>query len=139
MTHNSPRPPRSEATSLRVSVLIPCLDEALAIGDVVRNFRHVLPDAQLVVIDASEESLRLGRSMLPDAAIEWRAARWSPADERDFDLVVLPLAFVGAAPTPTRAVHLVHAWWTDRRGDRSVPVSFALFKRLSVLLPGSLR
>jgi len=104
-----------------------------------RLLRELLPDAELVVIDASEESLRLGRSMLPDAAVAWRAARWSPEDERDFDLVVLPLAFVGAPPRPARAVHLVHAWWTDRRGDRSVPVSFALFKRLSVLLPGSPR
>lgn len=104
-----------------------------------RLLRALLPDAELVVIDASAESLRLGRSMLPDAAIEWRQARWEPADEAEFDLVVLPLAFVGAPAAPRRAVHLVHAWWTDRRGDRSVPVSFALFKRLSVLLPRSPR
>lgn len=104
-----------------------------------RLLRALLPDAQLVVVDASPESLRLGRAMLPDDAIEWRQARWSPSDEAEFDLVVLPLAFVGAAPTPERAVHFVHGWWTDRRGDRSFPVSFALWKRLSVLLPRSPR
>jgi glycosyltransferase involved in cell wall biosynthesis len=36
---------------MRIAVLIPCLNEALTIGDVVADFRRELPQAQIVVID----------------------------------------------------------------------------------------
>lgn len=36
---------------MRVAVIIPCLNEAAAIGQVLDDFRRALPDAQLVVVD----------------------------------------------------------------------------------------
>jgi glycosyltransferase involved in cell wall biosynthesis len=36
---------------MRVAVVIPCLDEAAAIGRVLDDFRAALPDAELVVVD----------------------------------------------------------------------------------------
>jgi glycosyltransferase involved in cell wall biosynthesis len=37
--------------TLRIAVLIPCYDEEIAIGAVVRDFRRVLPDARIYVYD----------------------------------------------------------------------------------------
>jgi len=36
---------------MEVAVVIPCFNEAAAIGDVVRSWRGVLPDALDVVLD----------------------------------------------------------------------------------------
>ena len=38
-------------TTLRVAVVVPCLDEEAAIGKVVSDFRAALPDARIVVVD----------------------------------------------------------------------------------------
>jgi glycosyltransferase involved in cell wall biosynthesis len=46
-----PAPRRSTAPSPRVAVLIPCRDEAAAIGRVVSGFRAALPDAAIYVYD----------------------------------------------------------------------------------------
>ncbi len=44
-------PPSPRVPSPRVAVLIPCLNEAAAIGAVVRGFRAALPHAQVLVYD----------------------------------------------------------------------------------------
>lgn len=36
---------------MKVAVIVPCLDEAAAIGQVVTDFRRVLPEAEIVVVD----------------------------------------------------------------------------------------
>lgn len=41
----------TDAAALRVAVLIPCYNEAAAIGSVVRDFRAALPQAQIYVYD----------------------------------------------------------------------------------------
>jgi hypothetical protein len=46
-----PAAPRRGNASTRVAVLIPCRDEAAAIGRVVRGFRAALPDAVIYVYD----------------------------------------------------------------------------------------
>src|SRR6516164_5863196 len=39
------------SSGLRVAVLLPCLNEAAAIGDVLAEFRKALPNADIYVID----------------------------------------------------------------------------------------
>jgi glycosyltransferase involved in cell wall biosynthesis len=43
------------STGLRVAVLLPCLNEAAAIGDVLAEFGKALPDADIYVIDNGSE------------------------------------------------------------------------------------
>ena len=53
MTHSVPTPdhaPNRPATQ-RIAVLIPCYNEEVAIGDVVRDFRLALPQARVYVFD----------------------------------------------------------------------------------------
>ena len=46
---------------MKVAVLIPCFNEAAAIGNVVRGFRAALPDAEIYVFDnnSTDDSVRL--------------------------------------------------------------------------------
>lgn len=48
---------------IKVAVLIPCLDEAAAITDVVRSFKEVLPDAGIYVFDndSSDDTAQVAR------------------------------------------------------------------------------
>src|SRR5829696_5768685 len=47
----------SVSTSARVAVVIPCHNEELTVGKVVADFRAVLPEAQILVVDnASQDS-----------------------------------------------------------------------------------
>ena len=47
----------------RIAVLIPCYNEALTIGKVVRDYRQALPDADIYVYDnnSTDETARLAR------------------------------------------------------------------------------
>ena len=49
--------------SNRIAVLIPCYNEALTIGNVVRDYRQALPDADIYVYDnnSTDETARLAR------------------------------------------------------------------------------
>ena len=51
------------AASLEVVVLIPCYNEAVAIGDVVRGFRAALPAARIFVYDnnSKDDTVRVGQ------------------------------------------------------------------------------
>ena len=51
-------------TSLKTAVLIPCYNEAKTIEKVVRDFRHVLPDAEIYVYDnnSTDDSAELARN-----------------------------------------------------------------------------
>jgi glycosyltransferase involved in cell wall biosynthesis len=46
-----PRAAETAAEEVRIAVVIPCHDEAARVGDVVRDFRSVLPQAEIVVVD----------------------------------------------------------------------------------------
>src|SRR5258707_9269478 len=52
-TDTTPRPPPPEPAPqpLRVTVVVPCHNEAATIARVVRDFRGALPGAQLLVVD----------------------------------------------------------------------------------------
>jgi glycosyltransferase involved in cell wall biosynthesis len=51
------------AAGLEVAVLIPCYNEAVAIGDVVRGFRAALPAARIFVYDnnSKDDTVRVGQ------------------------------------------------------------------------------
>jgi hypothetical protein len=97
--------------------------------------RRVLPEAELTVIDASAANLSAGQRLLNDS-VRWINAWYDPERHGGFDVVVIPLAYVGDrealyARPPARAV-LIHDWIWRRRG-RSVVVSFWLLKRLNLV------
>jgi hypothetical protein len=97
--------------------------------------QKVLPEAKLVVIDASARNLAIARTFL-DQRIETLHARYDPAEHAGFDLVIIPLAYVGDREAlyarPPAAKLLVHDWLWRRRGTGTI-VSFLLLKRLNLV------
>jgi hypothetical protein len=104
--------------------------------------RELLPDARLTIVDASAASIMTAKKLLDetggnppgDERVTWEHAPWSDENDARFDMVVTPLAFVGSNGRG-RTTRIVHAWLSDRSGDFGAVVSYALFKRLNVLLP----
>ncbi len=98
--------------------------------------RRLLPEARLVVIDASEDHLRRARDHAGEG-VEWIHGRFVPGGADDFDLLVIPLSFIGDRAAvyrrPSRPV-LVHDWIWRRRG-RSAVVSVALLKCVNLVTP----
>jgi Fatty acid desaturase len=94
--------------------------------------RRLLPEAQLIVIDADAANIQTARSFPLDGT-EFIEGRYDPERHTGFDLVVIPLAYVGdkdvlrrSPPAPNLLVHE----WLWRRGQRSAIVSRLLLKRL---------
>jgi hypothetical protein len=102
----------------------------------VMVLRELAPLAEIVVIDASRPNLETARRLV-DADVTFEHAYFSATDDpRDFDLVVIPLAFRGNRAAiyrrpPAKAV-LVHDWMWRRRG-RGCVISVALLKRLNLV------
>jgi hypothetical protein len=97
--------------------------------------RRLLPDAELVIIDASAANLQTAQAFVADQVTvlhDW----YDPSRHNDFDLLVIPLAFIGdrtlfyrQPPTP---MILIHDWlW--RRHRPGVIVSFLLGKRVNLV------
>lgn len=99
--------------------------------------RQLVPDAEFVVIDASEENLRTAQSHLgPTEHTEFRCAWYDPGRHSDFDIVVIPLAYIGERAAlylhPPAKAMLIHDWlW--RRHRPGVWISFFLLKRLNLV------
>jgi fatty acid desaturase len=106
--------------------------------------RSVLPDAELTIIDQSEESLRVAREFLvrrrlDTSDLHFEHAAFRPQRVDAHDLVVVPLAFVGdrrllQQVSAARPV-LIHEWLWQRSSPRSAVISWLLLKRLSLLEP----
>jgi fatty acid desaturase len=98
--------------------------------------RRLLPEARLVVIDADAEHLRQASEFV-GGGVEWIHGRYVPGGADDYDLLVIPLSFIGDRAAvyrrPTRPV-LVHDWIWRRRG-RSAVVSVALLKCMNLVTP----
>jgi hypothetical protein len=98
---------------------------------------RLLPHARLVIIDASAENLRTAERVLPEN-IERIQGFYDAARHGGFDLVVLPLAFVGDREayyrSPTAPLMVIHDWLWRPRG-RSTTVSWLLVKRLNLIGP----
>ena len=58
---------QTEKKGNRIAVLIPCYNEALTIGNVVRDYRQALPDADIYVYDnnSTDETGRLLVTLRP--------------------------------------------------------------------------
>jgi hypothetical protein len=99
--------------------------------------QRLLPGRRLVVVDASAHNLAIAeRELRRDDAmgdVELRHARFDPDTAHEFDLVVVPLAFVGdrRAAYRTRTTTLVHDWFW-RRTAAGTPIAWWLLKRLNV-------
>jgi hypothetical protein len=97
--------------------------------------RRVLPEAQLVVIDASAANLQTAQAFVPDKVTvihDW----YDPNRHNDFDLLIIPLAFIGDRSVfyrrPPAPMVLIHDWlW--RRHRPGVIISLFLCKRLNLV------
>jgi hypothetical protein len=99
--------------------------------------RRILPDARFVVIDRSAANLATARGLVP-ANVLFQNAFYEPERASGFDLLVIPLAFVGDREaiyrSPPAPVVVVHDWVWRRRGTGAV-VSWWLLKRLNRVQP----
>jgi hypothetical protein len=100
--------------------------------------RELLPDARLVIVDASDDNLQTARSLLDGSNIECVRQLFTSDDQdfRNFDLVVIPLTFKGDRErvyrNPPSSAVIVHDWIWRWRGEGCI-VSLALFKRLNLV------
>ncbi len=97
--------------------------------------RRLLPGARITVIDKEADHLRTAQSIV-GGGVEFVNAFFDPARPGVFDLLVIPLAFVGDRSAiyrcpPARAV-AVHDWIWRRRGSSAV-VSSLLLKRINLV------
>jgi len=97
--------------------------------------RRLLPEARLALIDLSSENLAISRRFVA-AGVEHINKQFDHADPHDFDLLVIPLSFVGDRRTiyrePPAPAVLVHDWAWRPRGT-GVIVSWLLLKRLNLV------
>jgi hypothetical protein len=97
--------------------------------------QRLLPDARLIIIDASEESLRSARPFVGHA-VEFIHAFYDNVPQAEVDLMVIPLALIGDRSTiyrhPPAPLVLVHDWLWRRHGESAV-VSPFLLKRLNLI------
>ena len=97
--------------------------------------QRLIPDAELVVIDARAESIDIARAFLP-LGVALVHDRYDPERHCGFDLVVIPLAYEGDRAAlyrqPPAPLLLVHDWLWRRRGSSRI-VSWLLLKRLNLL------
>ncbi len=133
--------------------LLPCLPpvgRVLVVGGglfprTALILRDLLPSAQISIVDRDPDNLEAARAGLAPG-IEFHCRAFTPS--RDdvagrYDLVVIPLAFVGDRAAiyrdPPAAAVLVHDWVWRRRGTSCI-VSLVLFKRINLLTsPGGSR
>ena len=97
--------------------------------------RRLQPELAITIIDARQAHLDIARRFLDDRVV-LRQGFYSAAQPLAADLVVIPMAFIGArelvyAHPPARAT-LVHDWIWHRRG-RGTIVSWLLLKRLNLI------
>jgi hypothetical protein len=97
--------------------------------------RRLLPEAELVIIDASAKNLEVARQYLVGHT-ELVHAWYDPARHNGFDLLVVPLAYIGDRAAlyqqPAAPAVAVHDWIWRRRG-RGTIISFLLLKRLNLV------
>jgi Fatty acid desaturase len=103
--------------------------------------RRVLPAARITVIDASADNIARARRYLaghaPGGDVTFEQRRYAPGDPAPFDLIVLPLGFLGDRGALYRAATpalLVHDWAFHRRGRAGALISLLLCKRLNLVV-----
>jgi len=98
--------------------------------------RRLCPGARLTIIDASSANLDRARRLLDPAGVEFLHAWYSPAHPQDFDLIVIPLSYVGDRAAvyadPPAAAVIVHDWIWRKRGTSRI-VAVPLLKRVNLV------
>jgi hypothetical protein len=98
--------------------------------------RRLCPDARITIIDASRENLDCARRLLDSAGIEFLHAHYSPEQSDGFDVVVIPLSYVGDRAaiyaSPPAAAVIVHDWIWRKRGTSRI-VAVPLLKRVNLV------
>ena len=96
---------------------------------------RLLPCASLTIIDMDVDNVALSRGFVK-SNVEYRVDRFDATATCEFDLLVIPLAFVGDRSSlynrPPAGTVLVHDWVWCFRGT-SVVVSWLLLKRLNLV------
>ena len=99
--------------------------------------RRLRPEARLVVIDADPAHVEVARRHLVGDT-EFVTAVYDPDRHTGFDLVVVPLAYVGDRDRlyrdPPAPLLIVHDWLWRPRGGRGAVVSWLLLKRLNLVV-----
>jgi fatty acid desaturase len=97
--------------------------------------KRIMPDGRFVVIDRSAANLATARELVGDGVF-FVNELYQPDRRDDFDLVVIPLSFVGDREAiyrnPPAPTVIVHDWVWRRRGT-GVVVSLLLLKRLNLV------
>jgi hypothetical protein len=90
-----------------------------------------------VVIDADPDHVEAARRF-PVGNTEFITDVYDPDRHTGFDLVVIPLAYVGDRARlyrdPSAPFLLVHDWLWRQRGTRGTVVSILLLKRLNLVI-----
>lgn len=103
----------------------------------------LLPESRLVVVDASASNIGAARNYLEKhcgyaAHVEFVEGRFDPKQYQDFDLIVIPLGFLGdrnaLCREPMGPAMIVHDWLWCARGQAGVVVSYLLLKRLNLVI-----
>jgi len=98
--------------------------------------RRLRPAARLTIIDASRDHLDRARALLDPSGIEFVHATYSPEQRHAFDLIVIPLSYVGDRDAvyahPPAAAVIVHDWIWRRRGASRI-VAVPLLKRVNLI------
>jgi hypothetical protein len=96
---------------------------------------QMLPEAELVVIDANARHLEIAGEF-HGRQVETVHAWYDPALHAGYDLVIIPLAYIGDREAlyrkPPAPKVLVHDWLWRRRGKGTI-VSLLLLKRLNLV------
>jgi fatty acid desaturase len=99
--------------------------------------RRLYPDARLTIIDGSSEHLERARRFMDRGDVEFVHAWYAPMASDAFDVVVIPMSYVGDREAiyanPPAALVIVHDWIWRRRGHSRV-VSPILLKRVNLLV-----
>jgi hypothetical protein len=95
---------------------------------------RLMPSARLSIIEMNRENIDTARNFLGE--VNFVRDRFEPASKCDYDLLVIPLAFVGNRDAiyrnpPARFV-LVHDWIWRRRPESAI-VSWVLIKRINLV------
>jgi hypothetical protein len=103
--------------------------------------RRLLPHAQLTIIDAAAANIQLARRFLGEE-VRFENTLFDAEEKTDFDLLVIPLSFIGDRQAlyrqPPAAAVVVHDWLWRRRGQ-TAQISFALMKRLNLVVSKTAR
>lgn len=98
--------------------------------------RRLCPDARITIIDANRANLEVARRLLGPAGIEFLHGWFSPGHPHAFDLIIIPLSYVGDRAAlyanPPAAAVVVHDWIWRKRGVSRI-VAVPLLKRVNLV------